>query len=290
MPRQENYRSDVLAVQEPTFTASRIVSFPEESILREYTPASVGSDKLDNIEIHFYSIPKNILLTSLTVNVREEDILKSHIVSYADGTQKNYIRIDFTELFNKNRTTLVPGNYKMVLNFFSNIIGDINDKKMLIEMISDSRTELQLKFRDTADVELIQKNMMELREYVIPTYNSQEIIRILEQIFVTGTSLQDEDIGITYDYLINPRQQFDTVGISSGIVNRILRLGESFGQNLKAEMENILSEIFIEIKNIISLNYPSEIKDDILRNIIEETIYVKIVEASDRIDGRVKLT
>jgi hypothetical protein len=289
MPRQENYRSDILSVQEPTFTASRIVSFPEEAILREYISTPIGTDKLDTIELHFYSIPKNVLLLSLLVDIRESDILKSHIVSYADGTQKNYLRIDFTELFRKNQITLVPGNYKMVLNFFSDMIGSTQNKKMIVQQISDSRTELQLSFKDTSDVELLQTNMAELREYVVPTYNSQEIIRVLEQIFVTGATLQDENIGITYDALANFRGQFDTIGFPDQIANRILRVGLQFNENLKIEIEAILSEIFIEIRDFINLNYPSEIKDDDLRDIIESVIRMKILDAKERVDSKINL-
>jgi hypothetical protein len=289
MPRQDNYRSDILAKQDPTFITSRVVSFPEELILKEYIPASFGFDSPDNIELHFYSIPNNALLLSTRIDITEADvsILKTHVVSYADGTLKPYIRIDFTELFTKKNIVLLPGTYKLVINFFSDMVGSYSDRRLYIQEISDSRTELQLAFQEAPTQQVFEKNNYEAYEYVIPKYNSAQLIRILEQIFVKGVDRNDPSVGILYDSIVDVSVNNEL--IPQEAVNRIIRVGEQFNNDLRDDINELLFQIFVELKTTISRLYPLEIDSRIVKQLIIDAIQQAILE-NKTVDRRVVLS
>jgi hypothetical protein len=201
MPNQPNYRSNITNVTDKTFSPSRIVRVPQETILFEVLPAEFGYDPQSNVEIHFYSQPENILQLSLIVEPNDIDILKSHIVTHPDGTLQHYLRIDFTELFERKVAILLPGEYKIVMNFFANEIGSYNNRSLFIQQISDTRTEVQLAFFETSDVQIIQENQELLEEFIDPSLNKLEASGAVEKVFFSGVNLGDDAEGVTVSNL-----------------------------------------------------------------------------------------
>ena len=191
MPNQANFRSDITTQTEPRFAASRIVSNPNELILFEEVPASFAFDAHDTLEVHFYTTPGNQLLLSTTITLSDQ-IIMSHIVSYSDNSYKNYIRIDFTKLFIDKNLILVPGDYKLVLNFFSDEIGSYTDRRLTIDTISPSRTEVQLTFNNIIDTVTRNNDVYLLREFVI------------NYIFVCDANYGMQQQGMTSDLGMQP--------------------------------------------------------------------------------------
>jgi hypothetical protein len=287
MANQENFSSNVIDVEDSRILASRIINSETENILFEIIPASFGFEIFDNIELHFYSFPANNLYLSTTIRVTEDDILKSHIVSYVDGTFKNYIRIDFTRLFEKRNISLIPGSYRITMNFFSDEIGNYNQKKLYIDIISNSRTEVQLAYFNENDLQIRLNNINELREFVEPSFSRPVAIGVAEKIFKSGVELADDTEGLTYNNILRNIN----VGQSDlDAINKVIRLGngveEEFGQNI----ENILPNLYRKIREEIVIREDRRIQEDEFRQLIEEAVDDEIRKLQLLVDRRISIT
>lgn len=286
MPNQNNFRSDVTTKTDPRFTASRIINIPDTTILNEEVPASFAFDKDDNIEIHFYSIITNQLILSTLVNLNDA-IVKSHVVSYDDGTFKNYIRIDFTKLFVDKDLILVPGDYRMVLNFFSNEIGAYNNRKLNIDVISDSRTEVQVSFADTVDDVSLQENLYLLKEFVEKGFNKSDAVGTAEKIFKSGVELNDSSEGLTAE---NIEENIETPAANQTIedtLNRIDAVG--LRQIFDQQLNNFLLELFKFIREEIVINGDDRIQESEFQEVIRSVVTKNIGEMRRVLDTRIQV-
>jgi hypothetical protein len=207
MPNQENFRSDLTQLSQERKFVSRIIKVPEEGILFEELPGSFGYDSGDNVEIHFYTAQGNTLLLSVISDVSDESVFKFHTVEYDDGSIQTYLRIDFTELMELKNVILLPGEYKMVLNFFSDEIGSYNNKKLYIQEISPSRTEIQLGFVDNISPVKINENENLLKEFVPKSFDKLTAIGIAEIILVNSYIENDADTGLTFNQIFTEQEK-----------------------------------------------------------------------------------
>lgn len=286
MPNQANYRSDVTNNTDPRFSASRIVQVPSETILFEEVPASFAFDREDNIEIHFYTIPGNQLILS-TVITMNDGIVNSHIVSYADNTYKNYIRIDFTKLFVDKNLILVPGDYKMVLNFFSDEIGSYTNRKLTIDTISTSRTEVQLMFNDTTDEVIFAENQRLLTEFVEPSFNKSDAVGVAEKIFKSGVELNDSTEGVTAENIILNIEIPEIGQTYENTVARIdrLKIREAFD----IQLNDFLLELYTFIREEIVINGDDRIQQNEYEELISSVVTKKIANLRQTVDSRIKI-
>lgn len=279
MPTQSNFRTDVTNNKEIRYTASRIVSVGDEFILLEEIPASFGFDIDDVVEIHFYTIPENQLILSTVIDLTD-DIIKSHIVSYADDTFKNYVRIDFTKLFINKNLILAPSDYRMVLNFLSNEIGSYDNRILSLQVISDSRTEAQLVFNNTVDDAVKEQNLKLLKEFVEPSLNKPDTIGAMEKIFTSGITTDDINEGITSALIA---QSFPT-----DVVQRMTTLGVY--DVFKTQIDNFLLELFTFVREEIIIKGDERLQFDEIQQIIINTVVSKITELQRIVDSRIKVS
>ena len=286
MPNQNNFRSDVTTKTDPRFTASRIINVPDTTILNEEVPASFAFDKDDNIEIHFYSIITNQLILSTVINLND-NIVKSHIVSYDDGTFKNYIRTDFTKLFVDKDLILVPGDYRMVLNFFSNEIGTYNNRKLNIDVISDSRTEVQVSFADTVDDVSLQENLYLLKEFVEKGFNKSDAVGAAEKIFKSGVELNDSAEGLTAE---NIEENIEITSANQTIENTLNRIDTvGLRQIFDQQLNNFLLELFKFIREEIVINGDERIQESEFQELIRTVVTKNIGEMRRVLDTRIQV-
>lgn len=290
MANQNNFRSDVITPTDSRFLASRIVRFPDEQILYELIPASFGYDIFDNIEIHFYSLIDNSLVTSLLINADDSEILKSHVVTYEDDTFKNYIRIEFTRLFEKNDIILPPGDYNIVLNFFANEVGEYNDRKLYIQRISDSRTEIQLEFFGTDDLEKREENINDLREFLEPSFPRAVAIGVAEKIFKSGVELGDPDEGITYSNLLNNLEVPELNQLYSNTLDRIRRLPPRVEDDMEDSINDFLPRLYEKIREQIVIRGDRRIQEDEFVEFIDNAVDAEINYLSSVVDKRILIT
>jgi hypothetical protein len=290
MPNQNNFRSDVVTISDPRFIASRIVSFPEEEILYESIPASFGYDIFDNIEIHFYSVPNNNLLLSTLIDASDSDILKSHIVSYEDGTFKNYIRIDFTRLFEKKELFLRPGDYKIVINFFADEIGSYNNRKLYLQDISESRTEVEVAFFDTQDIEDLNENLIDLREFILPSFSRPTAIGVAEKIFRSGVRSTDtfrDEVGLTYNNILDNIELPGIDQTENNTLGRIRRLSSTAETEFSNQIEQFLPVLYEKIREEIVIRGDRRIQEDEFKEFIEEVVDSEIRRLQEVVDRRI---
>jgi hypothetical protein len=250
MPNQPNYRSNITNVLDKTFSPSRIVRFPQDTVLLEILPAAFGFDAESTIEIHFYSQPANILQLSLVIEPSDIDILKSHVVTHPDGTLQHYLRINFTELFERKTAVLLPGEYKVVMNFFANEIGSYNNRSLFVQQISDSRTEVQLAFFETNDETIIQQNQKHLQEFIEPSFDKLDAVGVAEKVFFSGVNLEDESEGITFS---NLPDTIETAPESFGnVIERLTRVSPQLRVQFEEQINTAIQNIYTRVKeNII---------------------------------------
>jgi hypothetical protein len=286
MPNQANFRSDVTTPTEPRFSASRIVTNPSELILFEEVPASFAFDAQDNVEIHFYTT-ENQLLLSTTVVIADE-IIKSHIVSYADNSYKTYIRIDFTKLFKDKNLILVPGDYRMVLNFFSDEIGSYTDRRLTIDTISPSRTEVQLTFNNVVDDVARREDEYLLREFVEPAFNKTDAVGVAQKIFKSGVELNDSTEGVTVDNVV---ANIEIPEINQTYANTIAKIDKlNLRESFDLQVNDFLLQLCSFIQEEIVINGDDRIQQDQYEQIIRSITTDRIAELQQVMDMRITVS
>lgn len=285
MPNQYNFRSNVTDRQEPRYSASRIVRVPSEPIYFEEVPASFAFDITDNVEIHFYTIPENVLILSTLIKI-EDEILKSHIVSYGDNTYKNYIRVDFTKLFVDKNLILIPGDYRMVLNFFSDEIGSYDDRRLSITTISTDKTELELTFNNTSNEIIRQENLSLLKEFVETSFNKTDAVGVAEKIFTSGVSLNNPKEGIT-SVNIKENIEVNNIQTSENTLGRIDRI--NLTNVFDTQLNDFVQELFKYIREEIVIKGDDRIQRDEYERIIRNVVKERIGSLRQTMDSRIEI-
>jgi hypothetical protein len=287
MPNQANFRSDITTQTEPRFAASRIVSNPNELILFEEVPASFAFDAQDTVEVHFYTIPGNQLLLSTTITLSDQ-IIKSHIVSYSDNSYKNYIRIDFTKLFIDKNLVLVPGDYRMVLNFFSDEIGSYTDRRLTIDTISPSRTEVQLTFNNVIDNVTRSENQSLLKEFIEPAFNKMDAVGVAQKIFKSGVELDDSTEGVTADTVV---ENIEIPEIGQTYDNTMARIDKlNLRESFDIQVNDFILQLYTFIQEEIVINGDDRIQQTDYEQIIRTIVANKITNLRQIMDIRIKIS
>jgi hypothetical protein len=286
MPNQQNFRTNLSVVTEPRYTASRIISVADDFILNEEVPASFAFDKDDVIEVHFYTTIGNQRILSATINP-SDGIIKSHIVSYQDNSYKNHIRIDFTKLFVDKNLILVPGDYRMVLNFFSGEIGTYENRKLTLDIISDSRTEVQLSFNDTVDDIAQRENLYLLNEFVEKGFNKSDAVGTAQKIFASGVELNDPTEGLLAE---NIEENIDIPLANQTREDTLDRIEEiGLTDIFNRQLNSFLPELYKFVREEIVINGDDRIQESEFRDIIEKAVTEKINQLANVTDRRIQV-
>jgi hypothetical protein len=289
MPNQNNFRNDVTTITDTRFLASRIVRFPQETVLLEEVPASFAFDADDNIEFHFYTTPGNVLLTSVVATLAD-NIIKSHIVSYNDGTFKSYLQINFTELFVLNDLVLIPGDYRVVMNFFSDEIGTYTDRRLSITAISPSRTEIEVQFNNEDSAQNIAVNDRLYTEFILPSFNKTDTVGLVQKIFRAGVETLDSSEGILADNIYT-NISIPELGLTQSPENtldRIARIQQT--SNFTNAINDFLPALVAVIQEEIVVNGDDRIQVEELMPIIEQAVLLQIGKLQATVDTRIQIS
>jgi hypothetical protein len=158
MPNQKNY-VELIPSKPQSIAMSRIAeSEVDTDILQARIPAGFGFDYTDNIELHFYD-SQNVLVNSTIIPIAT-GIITARSISLPDGSVEEKVLVDMARAQTELGLFLSPGTYTVTINLFSDEIGSYGNKKLTIEEISQSRTEIRLGFNvqytDTEDSELFE--------------------------------------------------------------------------------------------------------------------------------------
>jgi hypothetical protein len=289
MPNQDNFRSNITTITDPRFLASRIVRFPEEEILLEEVPASFGYDGEDNIEFHFYTIPENDRITSVTAKL-SDNIIKSQIVSYNDGTYKSYLQINFTDLFVLNNLVLVPGDYRVVMNFFSDEIGSYDDRRLSITTVGPSRTEIELQFNNEIDAASIAENERLYTEFILPSFNRSDAVGLVQKIFRAAIETNDISEGIAAENIFTniTIPELQLIQDPEDTLDRIERIQQL--DNFSTAVDNFLPTLITLIQEEIALNGDDRIQVEELMLVVEQVVRLQISKLQTTIDSRIQIS
>lgn len=294
MPNQNNFRNQVVSRVESRFLASRIVRFPEDNVLLEEIPASFGYDYEDNIELHFYTAKSNTLVQSVITKI-SDGFVKLHIVGYDDGTYKTYLQIDFTKLFtelptsvptSKNIIVMIPGDYKVSINFFSDEIGSYNNKILTISEISPSRTEIETYFNNSFNEVAIDTNSRIRREFISDSFTRADAIGVMKKVLTDGVETRNDAEGLTANNIIQ-NITVNEIQTREETINKIQRLGLE-SQFVNA-INSYLPKLFEKIREEIVIGdelVQSDELEEFLRVQVEKTI--QEIEAS--LDARISIS
>jgi hypothetical protein len=163
MPNQKNY-VELIPSKPQSIAMSRIAeSEVDTDILQARIPAGFGFDYTDNIELHFYD-SQNVLVNSTIIPIAM-GIVTARSISLPDGSVEEKVLVDMARAQTELGLFLSPGTYTVTINLFSDEIGSYGNKKLTIEEISQSRTEIRLGF----NVQYTDTESSELFEFVEPS-------------------------------------------------------------------------------------------------------------------------
>lgn len=286
MPNQNNFRSDVTNTTDITYLASRIVRVPTDEILLEQVAGSFGFDNQDNVELHFYTIPDNQLELSTIVTLND-NILKFHVVSYQDGTNKTYLRIDLTKLFLDKNLILIPGDYRMVMNLFSDEVGSYTNRKLSVTGINDDRTEVLLQMTPAIDNATQTENQIELREFVEKSFIQADAVGVAEKIFKSGVQLNDPTEGVTSVNIIQninvplEEQTFDNT------IARVERLG--LRSIFEQQLNDFVESLYTKLREKIVVDGDERVQEAEFQNFIQLMVAEQIGNLRQTVDARIKI-
>jgi hypothetical protein len=140
------------------------VPFEDLKLLKK-TPPLVPAVSTDETVVEFHTfLPNGAYLTSLY------DVDGWRIESPSANSSAPVISLDLHRDFDKSENP--PGTYKVVYNFFRNIIGSFDAPKMFISKISTDRTELELTLVDRDSIQ----DQESLANFVLSYLKTKEIL------------------------------------------------------------------------------------------------------------------
>ncbi len=224
------------------------------------------------------------------ITTLNDDSLKLHIVQYSDGSYKTHLQIDFTKLFAINNVVIVPGDYRVAFNFFSDEIGGYGDRRLNIAKISSDRTEVELAFNNETEAKNIQENDRLFREFVYKGFNRTDAAGIIQKIFEQGVELDDPSEGV---HVENVEQNLNVPekGINQtkqDTIDRIQSLGmkEKFDQQVNEYIYNL----FEKIQEEIIIKGDDRVQRDEMYTIIEKIVKENIGQLQVVVDSRIKVS
>jgi hypothetical protein len=234
MPNQPNY-VQLIPTKPQSFPVSRIAESENDTdILDGRLPAEFGFDIDDNLELHFYD-SQNTLVNTTIVSLNS-GIISIRSILLPDGTREEKLVLDMTRIQTELGLFLTPGTYTLVVNLFSDEIGSYANKKLTIEEISESRTELRLGF----NVPFTDNEQQELYEFIEPA---------LPRVLAGGA--MNSIMGISGGDVVS-NQQFE-IAQTQEFVNDINVKLEELVPSLRQEMLTIENTLPTELDQTIEI-------------------------------------
>jgi len=278
MANQENF-TEQINPNDKRFSVSRLANIPSDTILFAIQPADFGFYENDNVEIHFYSKLTDLLVYSSRISLND-DVLSIKTTQYIDGKFRNYINFDFNKFIELYPLSIGPGEYRVVLNIFSDELGGYEDKKLVVDVISDTRTEVNLRFKEDPD----DKDLEELNYFMVPSIGKAFVDGILQNILLKGNEALDETIGITVDRVV---RELNALGQSFELI-RTSNIGKL--TNLKEVVLIILIAVYERIQ-IELVSFPrNRASEDEVKLIIERIFYEEFDKVKDLLRSDIVLT
>lgn len=224
MANSYNYATNTqpLAGRYTKYMVSRVIDNPKNKLLQLEMPAEIPEKFV--IEMLFYSVDTNYLLSSVELTDEDTDVIKVTTLSYADTSIRRLLFIDFSKL----SINIEQGRLQIVLNFFVPEIGGFNKSKFSITRVSPSRKEVELSLIPQCITDDI---VEELKVFSSPQINYIWVLEALKHICNQTQSL-------------NPNLPTITASLSFDIIQSYLPVSQS----MKINDPNISGQYTASIK------------------------------------------
>jgi len=174
---------------------------------------------------------------------------------------------------------LVPGEYRLVINLFSNEIGGYQNRNLVIQEVSNNRTEVQLRFRNPATISELEKNKRDIREFVIPSFPKNTSTLVAEQILKRGVENNDPLQGLLYENIME----------RTNALSRIKRLGDSVDQQLRENINQYILNIYEIVREELIISGDARIQSDEFFDLVSAAVDDEIKQLVNN-DGRISIT
>jgi len=194
-----NYETNIARLKDSynKFSVSRIISNPLDNLLETEIPASFP--EIFIVEITLYSLANNSVVFNTKIdNQVEPRLFTVTTLQYSDGTSRRLVFIDFSKL---PLSIEVPdGRFEVVLNFYLPEIGNATTSSLILNRISPSRTEVEVKL---APQYKTPQSASLLTTFASPQINAQWALDALKYICNQSQSLNPniptEKTALTFD-------------------------------------------------------------------------------------------
>lgn len=278
MANQENFTEQINTINK-RFSISRIAQIPNDNILFAVEPADFGFYENDNIELHFYSTFTEELVYSRRISL-SDGILSIKTIQYIDQKHRNYVTFDFNRFIELYPSSVGPGEYRIVLNVFSDEIGGYENRKLTIDAISDSRTEVNIRFKGTPS----EKDIEELNYFIRPAIGKPYVDGILQNILFNASQTSDETTGITIDRVI---RELNLIGEEFDL-SRTDNLGRL--TDIKIFIDQLMVSVYKRLKTEL-ISFPRyRVAEQDIKIIIERIFYEEFNKVKDSFRSDIILT
>lgn len=210
MPNRYNYATNIanLNGRYTKYMVSRVIDNPQNKLLEIEAPTEIPENFV--LEILFYSLTENYLLSSVFLTSEDTEVVKVTTLRYADTSIRRLLFIDFSKI----SINIEEGRLQTVINFFVPEIGGFDESKFSLTRISPSRKEVELSLIPQCITEDILK---ELKIFTSPQINSEWVFDAIKQIFNQPASSTSNNIptdktnltfGIIKEYLPSSSKEF----------------------------------------------------------------------------------
>lgn len=247
MSNQENY-VQTIPNNPQVFSVSRIAeSENDQDIIVGRLPGEFGFTSDDNIEMHFYD-STNRLVGSVVIPV-STGIISARTVLLPNQEKEEKVIIDMTRVQKELGLLVPPGIYTVSLNFFANEIGSYTDRKMVIEEVSPSRTELRLGFNKVV-TEVEQSELLEFVQPSVPRVIAAGFLGDLVGISLGGQSIQtNEDKANAINFTRKITDYLESV--NPELLAQLADLQPDAPDNLNLTIEFISAAIYDEFVSLL---------------------------------------
>jgi hypothetical protein len=182
----------------------------------------------------------------------------------------------------------VPGDYRMVLNFFSDEIGSYTDRRLTIDTISPSRTEVQLTFNNVIDNVTRSENQSLLKEFIEPAFNKMDAVGVAQKIFKSGVELDDSTEGVTADTVV---ENIEIPEIGQTYDNTMARIDKlNLRESFDIQVNDFILQLYTFIQEEIVINGDDRIQQTDYEQIIRTIVANKITNLRQIMDIRIKIS
>lgn len=278
MANQFNYSEKLQPPLSMIYTISRIARYPDDPIIfAEISPELILNES-HIIEFVLYNPTTGEFVRNLRAPY-DESFIEIQELRYNDGKFTKYIVVDFTELDKLFPTFFIAGTFELVINIFVDTIGTEENRKLYIEKISPSRTEVQLAYRTPFD----DAQTEELKDFIYKSMIKPDLYAFSNNLLKIANDTKNALLGILAEEVIVKVMEDDPTGGKKYLYDLY-----SLQSNFQTVITNILSDansvILEELKS-----KPERMREDMVQLFIKEKLTDAFYKLQPQFNSNVKV-